>query len=241
MAVAASLAAGPAVDEGFEPIRCGDLVVWNTGRGVHAVRFDDGSYPWKDSTDGKPAVPAADSLIFPRGVAAARLRSGAAKNLPPLTACSSAARAIAILDGISATDDDDDAAALVCLDLSAAAEGRLAWIAPPPAVTHDGGPPQPTVFDGPPAADAVRVYCVVRSREPADWLHLAAYDLRDGHVIWTRPLGSAFAADGIDHAPRNRCPRLDGGLVSVDTRAGNVAVFNRDGRQINASPTGARP
>ena len=252
--LAASLGAGPAVDNNFEPIRCGDLIVWNTGRDVHAVRFADGSQPWKDSRDGKDPSPVTDSLLFPRGVAAARLRTGATKNLPPLAApsplaaCSSAARAIAILDGISATDDDDDAAALVCLDLSAAAEGRLAWIAPPPAVTHDGGPPRPTVFDGAPAADAARVYCVVRSREPADWLHLAAYDLRDGHVIWTRPLGSAIAADGIDHAPRKRSARLDDGLVTIDTRAGNVAVFSHDGRQlnampsqINATPTGARP
>lgn len=241
VAVAASLAAGPAVEEGFELIRCGDLIVWNTGRAIHATRFDDGSYPWKDSTAGKDAVPATDSLIFPRGVAAARLRSSAAtKNPPPLAACSSGARAIAILDGISATDDDD-AAALVCLDLSDAAEGRLAWIAPPPAVVHDDGPPRPTVFDGPPAADAGQVYCVVRSREPADWLHLAAYDLRDGHVIWTRPLGSAIAADGIDHAPRDRRVRCAAGLATVDTRAGTVTTFDRSGRTTNAAPTGAQP
>lgn len=241
MGLASSLAASPAVDDKFEPIRCGDLLVWNTGRDVHAVRFADGSHPWKDSRDGKDPAPATDSLIFPRGVAAARLRAGATKNPPPLTACSSAGRAIAILDGLSATDDELDAAALVCLDLSPAAEGRLAWIAPPPAVVHDGGPPRPTVFDGAPAADAGQVYCVVRSREPADWLHLAAYDLRDGHVIWTRPLGSAIAADGIDHAPRQRIARLEGGQVSVDTRAGDVLTFDRDGRRIHATPTGARP
>ena len=241
VAAAASLAAGPAVDEGFEQIRCGDLVVWSTGRAVHAARFADGGRPWRDSRDETTPASTADSLIFPRGVAAARLRTGAVKNLPPLAACSSGGRAIAILDGISATDDAPDASALVCLDLSPAAEGRLAWIAPPPAVAHDGGPPRPTVFDGPPAADARQVYCVVRSRVPADWLHLAAYDLRDGHVAWTRPLGSAIAADGSDHAPRGRGVRLDGGRVGVDTRAGNVATFDRSGRRIDATPTGARP
>ena len=98
MGLASSLAASPAVDDKFEPIRCGDLLVWNTGRDVHAVRFADGSHPWKDSRDGKDPAPATDSLIFPRGVAAARLRAGATKNPPPLTACSSAGRAIAILD-----------------------------------------------------------------------------------------------------------------------------------------------
>jgi hypothetical protein len=234
VSVASSLAAGPAVDEGFERIRCGELVVWNTGRALHAVRFDDGSIPWRASAHPK------DSLLFPRGVSAARLGTGAATSLPPLAACSTGARAIAILDHVSATDDDD-AAALVCLDCSAAAEGRLAWIAPPPPVVHDGGPPRPTGFDGPPAADAGQVYCVVRSREPADWLHLAAYDLRDGRVIWTRPLGSAIAADGIDHAPRRRTVQLDDRHVRIDTRAGNVATFDRDGRHIDATPTGARP
>jgi len=222
-------------EEHVQPIRVGDLIVWNTGRGLRAVRLADGSVPWKDSSQPK------DSLLFPRGVSAARLRKAAATNLPPLAACSSAARVIAILDGISATDDDDEAAALVCLDLSPAAEGRLAWIAPPPAVAHDGGPPRSTVFDGAPTADAGQVYCVVRSREPADWLHLAAYDLRDGHVIWTRPLGSAIAADGMDHAPRQRVARLEGGHVNVDIHAGNVATFERDGRRIHATPTGVRP
>lgn len=234
MSVASSLAAVPAVDEGFERIRCGELVVWNTGRALHAVRFDDGSIPWSASAHPK------DSLLFPRGVSAVHLRKAVTTNLPPLPACSSGARAIAILDHVSATDDDN-AAALFCLDCSPAAEGRLAWIAPPPPVVHDGGPPRPTGFDGPPAADAGQVYCVVRSREPADWLHLAAYDLRDGRVIWTRPLGSAIAADGIDHAPRRRTVRLDGGRVGIDTRAGNVVTFDRDGRQINDTPTGARP
>jgi hypothetical protein len=246
--VASSLAASPAADDAarfraiagiqeqdVEPIRVGDLIVWNTGSGLHAVRYPDGSAPWHDSSQPK------ESLLFPRGVSAARLRKAPATDPPPLAACSSAARAIAILDRVSATDDDDDAAALVCLDCSPAAEGRLAWIAPPPAVVHDDGPPRPTLFDGPPAADAGQVYCVVRSREPADWLHLAAYDLRDGHLTWTRPLGSAIAADGIDHAPRDRRVRCAGGLVTVDTRAGTVATFDRSGRTTNAAPTGARP
>jgi hypothetical protein len=249
--VASSLAASPPLDESarfraiagihedrekqVEPIRVGDLIVWNMGSGLHAVRLADGEAPWKDLSQPR------DSLLFPRGVAAARLRKAAAADPPPLAACSSAARAIAILDGISATDDDVDAAALVCLDLSPAAEGRLAWIAPPPAVVVDSVPPRPTAFDGPPAADAGQVYCVVRSREPADWLHLAAYDLRDGHVTWTRPLGSAIAADGIDHAPRGRRARCEGGLVTVDTRAGTVATFDRSGRAINTLSTGARP
>jgi hypothetical protein len=245
--LASSLAASQAVDDAarfraiagiqekhVEPIRVGDLIVWNAGNGLHAVRLADGGAAWKDSSQQK------DSLLFPRGVSGARFRKATAAPPSPRAACSSAARAIAILDGISATDDDD-AAALVCLDLSPAAEGRLAWIAPPPAVAHDGGPPRPTVFDGPPAADAGQVYCVVRSREPADWLHLAAYDLRDGHVIWTRPLGSAIAADGIDRAPRQRMARLEGGRVGVDTRAGIVATFDRDGRRIQSTPTGVRP
>lgn len=248
MGAASSLAASPPADDAarfraiagieandVEPIRVGDLIVWNTGSGLHVVRFADGGAAWKDSSQPK------DSLIFPRGVAAAQRRKAATNNLPPLAARSSAARAIAILDGLSATDDELDAAALVCLDLSPAAEGRLAWIAPPPAVVHDGGPPRPTVFDGPPAADATQVYCVVRSREPADWLHLAAYDLRDGRIVWTRPLGSAIVAEGIDHAPRQRMAGLEGGRIRVDTRAGTVATFDRDGNRIQATPTGARP
>lgn len=219
-----------------EPILCGNLIVWNTGRGVHAVRRADGRHPWKETPN------ATDSLIFPRGVSAHALRETLRPGLPPLPACTAGARVLAVIDGLSATDDSDAAEALVCLDMSPAAEGRLAWIVPPPAVlADDGGPPQPTIFDGPPAADAALVVCVVRSRAPSDWLHLAAFDARDGRTLWTHPLGTAIAADGIDHAPRRRAASLEENMIVVDTRAGTVASFDRAGRPLANASASAHP
>lgn len=228
---AARLHAIAGVDRGeAEPIRCGDLVIWNSGGAVHAVRLADGRPPWRDSPS------AADSAVFPRGAAAARLPSGHAKGEPSLRPCCRGNRVVAVLDGLSAGDDATDSAALACLDMSAAAEGRLAWLAPPPTVVADAGDTAQTQFDGPPTADAEHVYCVVRTRQPADWLHLAAYDLRDGRLLWTRPLGSAIAADGLDHAPRGRTVMLRHGRLEVDTAVGASHLFDPDG-----SPEGPRP
>ncbi len=228
---AARLRAIAGVERGeIEPIRCGDLVVWNSGGAVHAVRLADGRPPWRDSPT------AADSAVFPRGTAAARLPTSRGTGQPPLRPCCSGSRVVTVLDGLSASDDAPDSAALACLDLSAAAEGRLAWLAPPPAVSADAGPAAQTQFDGPPTADAEHVYCVVRTRQPADWLHLAAYDLRDGRLLWTRPLGSAVAADGIDHAPRARTVTLHRGRLEVETGSGTASLFGPEG-----TPEGARP
>jgi len=218
------------------PIRCGSLIVWNTGRGVHAVRIADGRHPWKDAPN------ATDSLIFPRGVSSRALLDRRAARQMPLPPFAAGARVLAVIDGLSASDDTadtDDTAALVCLDMSPAAEGRLAWIAAPPRVVHGDGPPQPTSFAGPPTADANIVVCVVRSRTPSDWLHLVAFDARDGQPIWTRPLGSAIAADGVDHAPRGRIARLQDERIIVNTQAGSVVTFDRDGRLLNTAPVAA--
>ena len=216
--------------EAAEPMLCGNLFVWNSGRGIHAVRLSDGRPPWKDAPN------ATDSLIFPRGVSARMLRDSRAAAQTPLPAAVAGARVFAVLDGLSARDEFNADAALVCLDMSSAAEGRLAWIAPPPLVIQGDGPPQPTSFDGPPTADAQLVVCVVRSRVPSDWLYLAAFDARDGRPIWTRPLGSAIATDGIDHAARRRTARLQEDRIGVDTLAGTVATFRRDGRPMATAP-----
>lgn len=224
------------VDEAAtEPILCGELIVWNSGRGVHAVRRADGRHPWKETPN------ATDSLIFPRGVSAAALQRPRDPGLQPLPACAAGARVVAVIDGLSATAGGRDAGALVCLDMSPTAEGRLAWIVPPPAVlADDDGPPQPTMFDGPPTADAALVICVVRSRVPSDWLYVAAFDARDGRTLWTRPLGTAIAADGSDHAARGRSAALAENLIRVNTPAGTVATFDRGGRPLESSTSSAR-
>jgi len=210
----------------------GGLVVWNTGRAIHAVRLADGLHPWRD------APTPADSLVFPRG-SQARTRSenharrDRSAGPAPSVSCV-AARAIAVIEGTMATDGKADRtgsdALLVCLDLSPAAEGRLAWASPPPPIILDDDEPRSSSFDGPAVADHEVACMVVRSLAPSDWLSLAVFDPRDGRLIWSRPLGPAVGADGVDHARGARQACLAEDRIVVATHAGTVAAFSRDGQ-----------
>jgi len=207
------------------PVACGPLVLWNAGRSIHAVRIEDGRHPWLTAPK--------TSLVFPRGSRFPRADQSNA--LPPLAVAVVRHRAVAILDGLTEPDGltGPDAAGerslLVCLDMSAAAEGRLIWQAVPPTVLDERGKLRETLFDGPPAADGELVCCVVRSRMPADWLAVVAFDIRDGRPLWSRPLGFAIDGDGIDHARRSRVACLAEDRVVVATHAGMAAAFDRDG------------
>jgi outer membrane protein assembly factor BamB len=211
------------------PIVSGPLVAWSAGRSIHAVRIADGRHPWLE--------PPTASLIFPRG---SRLpRADRVNPDQPLAAAVAGHRLIAVLDGLAGDHSTGEQSRLVCLDMSAAAEGRLVWQAAAPAILDELGQRRETVFDGPPAAAVSAgwkagvelVCCVVRSRMPADWLAVVAFDLRDGRLLWSRPLGSAVDAAGVDHAPRSRALCLADDLVVIATHAGAVAAFYGDGRQ----------
>jgi outer membrane protein assembly factor BamB len=232
------------------PSIAGRLVVWNTGRAIHAVRLADGLHPWRD------APTAADSLVFPRGSQArGRAEHQPRRDSPPPSVCCVAARAFAVIEGAFAADGTPDHmptdSLLVCLDLSPAAEGRLAWASQPPTIVLDDGEPRASTFDGPVAADHELACVVVRSLAPSDWLSLAALDPRDGRTIWSRPLGPATGSDGIDHARGARQACLADDRIVVATHAGTVAAFTRDGQTAwqtavaadddAASPTGTAP
>lgn len=205
-------------------IACG-LVLWNTGPAVHALRLADGMPPWR------AARGPADSLLFPRGVSLVSLGSRPSRPRP-LAMAVTGGSLLAIIDGLAGADGPDATAGqmLACLDLSPAAEGRLAWLAAPPTLVDADAPPRPTLFDGPPVADHEITCAVVRSREPSDWLSLATFDSRDGRLLWTRPLGQATGRDGVDHAPAARSICFAEERIVAATHAGLVVAFERDGR-----------
>lgn len=215
------------------PLVSRDLVLWNPGSSVHAVSVDDGLPPWggrlRGAAGGRDADRGdADTAIFPRGLASVGDRAASA----PTTVSIAAGRGFAVVVAASSAAVSGPAQALACLDLSAAAEGRLLWLANPPAaagaIAGPAAASDPVVFDGPPVADFE--CCAVVVREPSGSPALAAFDARDGRRLWTRPLGRAVPADGIDLGRGCRTPCLAEDLIVVATHAGTVAAFARDGR-----------
>jgi outer membrane protein assembly factor BamB len=223
---------------GVAPVVSGGLVLWNPGSAVHAVAVADGRPPWcgrsRGTERGTEALGtadrgdadrrSADTVIFPRGLAAVGDRVA---STPPGVSIA-AGRGFAVVVAASSAAALCPVPALACLDLSAAAEGRLLWLAEPPAAAGTFAVSDPVAFDGPPVADFECCAVAVRgaSRSPA----VAAFDARDGRLLWTRPLGSAAAADGVDRGRGCRMPCLAEDMIVVATHAGTVAAFGRDGR-----------
>jgi outer membrane protein assembly factor BamB len=209
------VAAGPAtcgVAAGPPPLSIANgLVVWNTGRSVHAVALADGRPRW-------PAADERDTCIFPRGVGG----PASACTLPPTAAASAGGKAYAVID------QGRDGHLLVCLDLSDSAEGRLAWSATA-ADAARLAPRGATAFDGPPVVDHELCCVVIRADDARGGLALAVFDSRDGGLRWVRGLGTAVAADGSDRARGRRQPCLAEDRIVVDTHTGAVHAFDRDG------------
>jgi outer membrane protein assembly factor BamB len=184
------------------------LVAWLDAGAVHGVRVADGLPAWR-------RVPAGDTLLFPRSALPLDrvLRSGA---ISPAAINSVGHLLYAVIDAGRLGP------LLVCLDCSDTAEGRLLWSASPPVNC--------VAFDGPPVADDRLCVVVVRGSDDRSPLEVVAHDARDGLVVWRRPLATAFARDGIDHARGRRQATFAEGLVVMADHAGSVWAIDRDGR-----------
>lgn len=184
------------------------LVAWLDAGAVHGVRAADGLPAWR-------RVPAGDTLLFPRSALPrdGGLRPGA---ISPATISSVGHLLYAVIDAGRLGP------LLVCLDCSDTAEGRLLWSAAPPADC--------VAFDGPPVADDRLCVVVVRGSGDRSPLEVVAHDAHDGVVVWRRPLATASAHDGIDHARGRRQATFAEGLVVVADHAGSVWAVDRDGR-----------
>lgn len=197
----------------------GELAVWNTGRAVHAVAVSDGRPRWSTADDR-------DTCIFPRGLGGPPSGPDQPCTLPPMPVAAAAGRVYATLDQGRAGH------LLACLDLSDAAEGRLAWS----ARAADAARPDPRVavaaFDGPPTSDHELCCAVVRADDSRGSLALAAFDARDGSPRWVRGLGPAVAVDGVDPARGQRQPCFAEDRIVVDTHAGRIQAFDRDGATV---------
>jgi len=210
------------------------LVLWNSGREIHAVTIAAGRPAWQSL--GQPPANARDTLLFPRGAAPAQTapaQTAAAQTVPVPSAVvvTAGKRAYAMLQRRGGS-------VLVCLDLSAGAEGRLAWVAEAAGLTETEGR-EPSagrvssaatlVFDGEPTADHELCLVVTRRDTPQGDLSLAAFDARDGSLRWLRPVGSALARDGVDHARGHRQAGFAEDRILLATHAGSIHAFDRDG------------
>jgi outer membrane protein assembly factor BamB len=215
-----------AASAAIEPVISADgLVLWGGGRAVHALRLRDGRAPWATGAAD------ADATLFPRGMAAAE-----AAAMPGSAPAVVAGRAYCMLAS------GGRLRRLACLDLSSAAEGRLAWIVDADsllptdaATTADWAP----AFDGPPAADPELCLVVVRSGPPREELALAALDARDGSPSWIARVGPARSVDGLDHARGRRHACFAEDRVVLATHAGAIHAFARDGRPAWRTPVPA--
>jgi outer membrane protein assembly factor BamB len=213
-------AAGRPADAG-PPMIAGGLVVWSTGRAVHAVRLCDGATAW-------PVGDPRDTRLFPREVSPGDVASADATERgrqPPAggvlpVVLSTAGRCFAVLGGER----------LVCLDLSDPAQGRLVWSVIAAAVPHT--PPRTrAMFTGPPTVDDELCGIVLRRDDGRGSLALAMFDARDGSLRWSHDLGPSVA-EGIDGLRVGRRPCFAEDRVVVDTLAGAVRGFDRDGAAI---------
>jgi len=214
-----------AAEEGRRPGRlvvADGLVLWNDGRAIRGVGVDTGLPPWPAAGNGQ------DALLFPRGMAGLVPARGPGRGEPAAAGppATHGGRAFAVIDR-------GGSSLLCCLDLSAAAEGRLAWlveaaeIGPRAGMDVPGG--LPLEFDGQPAADDELCVTVVRSRLRSGELSVAAFDARDGSLRWMRPVGAAVTVDGIDPAAGQRQAAFAEDRIVVLTHAGAIGAFGRDG------------
>ena len=204
----------------------GGIICWHADESVHARSLTEGRAPWKADHDGP-----ADARLFPPYGDA----PGRAPAWPPqvehgrlLTAFSEgpATRPAAAAGRRSASR-------LICLDVAAAAEGRLLWEQTLAAGRGD-------MVVGPPAcgqgyrSEDLAFFCL--RGETTD---LVAIRLSDGEVLWRRPIGlkpNRARAAGI--LPR---PTLEEDLVIVANDDGSVWALNLAGeiawvRPIQSSP-----
>jgi outer membrane protein assembly factor BamB len=185
----------------------GGLVVWNTGRSLHAVAMSDGRPRWRTADER-------DTCLFPRSIGGHPTAPLPACTLPPTAAVGGAGRAYAVIDR------GHGGHLLACLDLSDAAAAR-----PEPPGSAAGM----AACDGPPVADDELCCVVLRADDARGSLALAVFDARDGSPRWTRSLGPAVAGDGGDHARGRRQPCLAEDRIVVDTHAGRLCAFDREG------------
>ncbi len=205
------------------------LVLWNSGREIHAVTIAAGRPAWQSL--GQPPANARDTLLFPRGAAPAQTAPAQTVPVPSAVVVTAGKRAYAMLQR-------GGGSVLACLDLSAGAEGRLAWVAEAAGLAETAGR-EPSagrassaatlVFDGQPTADHELCLVVTRRDTPQADLSLAAFDARDGSLRWLRPVGSALARDGVDHARGHRQAGFAEDRILLATHAGSIHAFDRDG------------
>lgn len=214
------------------------LVLWNSGREIHAVTIAAGRPAWQftGQPSWQPAANARDTLLFPRGAAAAQTPAaqtppGQAVTVPSAVLATVGNRAYAMLER-------GGGSLLACLDLSAGAEGRLAWVAEAAGLAETEGlepfagrasSAATMLFDGQPTADHELCLVVTRRDTPQADLSLAAFDARDGSLRWLRPVGSALARDGVDHARGHRQAGFAEDRILLATHAGSIHAFDRDG------------
>lgn len=184
------------------------LIVWAKEGGVHGVLLANGLPAWR-------VGPPSDTRLFPRvvvnrGVAGSARAPGVVATVGHLL--------------YTVIDAGADEPLLACIDCSEAAQGRLLWSAAPAAGLAE--------FDGPPAADHELCMIVARATASSGPLELVAHDARDGSVVWRRPLGTAIARDGIDHARGIRVASFHESLVMTADHAGSVWAFDRSGRPV---------
>ena len=228
VAFAATRAIVPVCESGF--------VLWNCCAAVHAVGVTDGRPPWR------AAPQAIDSVLFPRGSAALCNGRSDRMNLASASAiCVDSARAFATLVHFELPARPAPLppapALLVCLDLSTAAEGRLLWMAKsPPIPANAAAGFVETAFDGPPAADRSMCVVAVRALTPRAGLALAAFDARDGRLLWVKPTGQSSAAGSGDTACA-QAPCFAEDRIIVASPAGSIRAFNRDGRPAWSTDT----
>jgi outer membrane protein assembly factor BamB len=233
------------------------LVLWNSGREIHAVTIAAGRPAWQftgqftGQPSWQPTANARDTLLFPRGAAAAQTpaaQTPAAQTPAAQTpaAQTPAGQAVTVPSAVLATVGNrayamlqrGGGSLLACLDLSAGAEGRLAWVAEAAGLAETEGlepfagrasSAATLIFDGQPTADHELCLIVMRRDTPQADLSLAAFDARDGSLRWLRSVGSALARDGVDHARGHRQAGFAEDRILLATHAGSIHAFDRDG------------
>lgn len=214
------------------------LVLWNSGREVHAVTIATGRPAWQPAW--QPTANARDTLLFPRGVASGQTPAAQkAGQTPPGQAFTVPLAALAtVRNRAYAMLERNGGSLLVCLDLSAGAEGRLAWVAEAQGLAEAEGlepfagrasSAATLIFDGQPTADHELCLIVARRDTPQSELLLAAFDARDGSLQWLRPVGSALARDGVNYARGHRQAGFAEDRILLATHAGSIQAFDRDG------------
>ncbi len=204
----------------------GGLICWHADDSVHARSLTDGRAPWQAHQDG----PAGNRLFPPRGAAPSGVPAW-----PPqvfhgrlFTVLSEAPATRAI-----AAEGRRSASRLICLDVTAAAEGRLLWERPLASTRGETlvGPP---AFGQGSRSEDLAVVCV-----RGETIDLIAIRLHDGEVLWRRPLGlqinQARAGDALPQ------PTFAEDLVIVADDDGSVWAINLAGEIMWVRPMHASP